>query len=139
MELVVDANVLTAAILKNGLTRELLLDTRLKLCAPEHLLLEVQGVFKRDRSIQKRAGLEGKALQEVIYFLTQRIETHSENVFSSSIKEALTLAPHPEDAPYLALALRLSIPIWSNDLGIRAQKKVKVYSTKDLVKQLQAL
>lgn len=30
--------------------------------------------------------------------------------------EALSLAPHEEDAPYLAVAILLNIPIWSSDL-----------------------
>lgn len=40
MELIVDANILLAAFLKEAVTRELLLDERLHLFAPEHLLSE---------------------------------------------------------------------------------------------------
>ncbi len=136
MELVVDANVLLAALFKGALTRELLFDTRFKLYAPEHLVLEIQRLLKRDLSIQRRTGLSGKALEEVFYFLTQKIEMHPENTYSSRLKEAVSLAPHNEDAPYLALALTLCIPIWSNDQGIHAQSKVKVYTTKELLSVL---
>ena len=40
MELVVDTNILVAGFLRSALTRELLLDERLILWAPEYLLTE---------------------------------------------------------------------------------------------------
>ncbi|MFH0986116.1 MAG: hypothetical protein V1882_11415 [Candidatus Omnitrophota bacterium] len=42
MELVVDANVLLAGFMRGAVTRELLLDSRLKLHAPEHLIYETR-------------------------------------------------------------------------------------------------
>ena len=49
------------------------------------------------------------------------------------MKEALSLATHPEDAPYIALGSMLNIPIWSNDKGLKNQTKVTVCSTVELV------
>ena len=49
------------------------------------------------------------------------------------MSEAINIAPHKQDAPYLALALARNIPIWSNDKGIHAQSKVKVCTTKELI------
>jgi len=50
----------------------------------------------------------------------------------------LKIAPHHEDAPYLALAIALNIPVWSNDQGMHAQSKGKVYTTKALLKVIAA-
>lgn len=133
MELIVDANILLAALLKEAVTRELLLDSRLKLYAPEHLISETLSLLKRNAKIQRRIGLSPKALEEVFYFITQEIETYPRKTYASSLSEAYKIAPHNEDAPYLALALALNIPIWSNDKGIHTQNKVKVYTTKMLL------
>ena len=70
--------------------------------------------------------------------LTQNIESHAQEDYQSRYSEALGLAPHPEDAPYLALALKLEIPVWSNDSGMKRQKSVKVFATHDLLKKLSA-
>ena len=137
MELVVDANVLLAAFLKQALTRELLLDKRLKLFAPEHLLLETRKHLKTSSALRKRIRITTQELDRLFLLLTENIETVPQKEFMTRMSEALTLAPHPEDAPYLALAMQLSIPIWSNDLGIHAQQKVRTYGTKDLLKELQ--
>ena len=137
MELVVDANVLLAAFLKEAVTRELLLDTRLELFAPEHLLFETQKHLKTSSSLRKRIQLTAKELENLFLILTERVETLSEKEFASRMQEAVEIAPHREDAPYLALALHLAIPIWSNDLGIHVQKRIKVYTTKSLLRELE--
>lgn len=133
MELVVDANVLLAALLKEAITRELLLDTRLRLYAPEHLISETLRHLKTSASLRKRIQLSAKDLEELFYLLTQEIETIPKKEFASQMSEALKIAPHKEDAPYLALALVRNILIWSNDKGIHAQSNVKVYTTKELI------
>ena len=53
------------------------------------------------------------------------------------LREALSLAPHEEDAPYLALALFLDIAIGSNDRGLKIQNRVRIYSTAELLTSLE--
>ena len=136
MELVLDANILLAAFLKKSATRELLLDERLTLFTPEWLLSETHKVVQK-KSLQKRIQLTSGEIEELLNILTHNVQVVEHARYSGFLKEASLIAPHPEDAPYLALALHLKIPIWSNDLGLRAQQKVKVYGTKDLLKELQ--
>jgi len=52
------------------------------------------------------------------------------------LKEAHQLAPHPEDAPYLALALHLGVPLWSNDADLARQPDVVVHPTMKLLELL---
>ena len=122
-----------AGLIKETITRELLLDSRLKLYAPEHLISETRHLLKKNSKIQKRIGLPPKALEEIFCLLTQEIETYPRKTYASSLAEANKIAPHKEDAPYLALALTLNVPIWPNDQGMHAQNKTKVYTTKALL------
>ena len=136
MELVVDANVLLAALLKEAVTRELLLDARFKLYAPEHLISETLRLLKTSSSLRKRIQLSTKKLEELFYLLTQEIQTVPKGEFASHMNEALKIAPHRQDAPYLALALARNAPVWSNDKGMHVQSRVKVYTTKELISLL---
>jgi predicted nucleic acid-binding protein len=77
--------------------------------------------------------LSAKALEELFFLLTQEIETVPIKNYAARMNEALKIAPHKEDAPYLALALAYNIAIWTNDKGIHAQSCVKVYTTKEIV------
>ena len=139
MQLVVDANILFAAFLKEAVTRELLLDSRLSLFAPEHLIQETSRHLNHSASIRRRIGLSDRALQELFSILTLRIQVVSKKSYQSFVKEAQLFAPHEEDAPYLALAMFLNIPIWSNDKGFKNQEKVRVYSTQELLVVLEGM
>ena len=136
MELIVDANILVASFLKDAKTRELLIDVRLNLFAPEHLISETSRKLKRDSPLRKRIRLSDEVLEELVRILTQRIQLTPLQSYKPYLRQALSLAPHEEDATYLALALLLNIPIWSNDRGLKGQKVVKVYSTSELISVL---
>ena len=136
MKLVVDANVLLAAFVKDATTRHLLLDSRLHLFAPEHLLGEMFRHLRNSSTLRKRIRISALELQELFYLLTQPIETLSRNSYDQWMSQALILAPHKEDAPYLAAALFLGIAVWSNDKGLKKQSEVRVYSTHELLREL---
>ena len=55
------------------------------------------------------------------------------------LPKALSLMPtNPNDIDFLASALKLNLPIWSNDPGLKKQSKVKVYTTPELLKEIGA-
>ena len=137
MELVVDANILLASFLKEAVTRELLLDSRLTFYAPEHLLLETSRHLAKSASLRRRIRLSNEELQALFRLLTMNIRTIPKQSYKHLLKEALNLAPHKEDAPYLAVALLRNIPIWSNDRGLKNQSVVKIYTTFELIKLLE--
>ena len=110
MELVVDANILLACFMKAAVTRELLLDTCLRLHAPEHLIYETRKHLLGNSSLRKRISLSSKQIEEIWFILTQNIESHAQTDYQKTYSSALKIAPHPEDAPYLALALKHGNP-----------------------------
>lgn len=136
MELVVDANVLLAGFMKAAVTRELLLDNRLRLHAPEYLIYETRKHLLSHASLRKRIGLSPRQIDEVWFLLTQNIESHPKTVYQKTYPVALKIAPHPEDAPYLALALGMKIPLWSNDKGMKMQDRVRVFATHEVLEKL---
>ena len=99
MELVVDANVLLAGFMKAAVTRELLLDNRLKLHAPEHLVYETRKHLLGSSNLRRRIGLSPKQIDETWFILTQNIESHAKTDYQKAYPAALKIAPHPEDAP----------------------------------------
>jgi len=136
MELVVDANILLAGFMKAAVTRELLLDSRLKLHAPEHLIYETRKHLLGSSSLRKRLALSPAQIEEVWFLLTESIASHAKTDYQKNYTAALKIAPHPEDAPYLALALALGISLWSNDKGMKEQARVPVLTTHEVLHKL---
>ena len=135
MKLVVDANILIAALLKDATTRELLLKEGIEFLAPDELLNEIKHLLKNPK-IRRRLKLNDDDLYELTSAILSRIEFIPEKIFLDFIKQSVSLVTHPEDTPYIALSLALKIPLWSNDLALKEQSLVKVYTTSELIKFL---
>lgn len=136
MELVVDANILVAGFLRSAITRKLLLDERLTLWTPEYALLETQRILLTPR-LQRRLGkLSPEQVKLALADITSRVQVLPETTYRTNLPEAKRCAPDPEDAPYLALALHLSLPLWSNDAALKTQHAVPAHSTEELLNLL---
>lgn len=133
MELVVDANALVAGFLRAATTRELLLDERLTLWTPEHSLMEAERVLTSARFRRKLGNLPATDVRALLAQLTANIRVLPASKYQHSLAAARRLAPHPQDAPYLALAIQLNLPIWSNDAALKNQTAAPVYTTQDLL------
>jgi predicted nucleic acid-binding protein len=55
-------------------------------------------------------------------------------MFSDKLKEAMDL--NFKDSPYLALAMTYNCPIFSGDKGLKKQKKVSVFSPRELLDKI---
>lgn len=135
MRLVVDANILVAALLKDSTTRELLLEEDLELFAPEDLLMELTNLLKNPK-IRKRLPLNDNDLSDLTSAIFSRITFFPEKSFLPFLKSSTKLVTHIEDTPYIALSLALSIPLWSNDSALQEQTAVKVITTSELIQLL---
>ena len=131
MLLVVDANVLIAALIKDSDTRELLMSDELTLIAPEFLLEEAT---KYIGYISQKTKLEKEIVEELLTDVIQRaeIKIYPTEEFKEEMKPAFKLSPDPNDTMYFALALKTNAAIWSNDKALKKQGKVKIISTKEL-------
>jgi len=137
MELVVDTNILVAGFLRAALTRELLLDERLTLWAPEHLLTEAERVLTTPRLRRRLGSLSLQEVRIVLTQLTARIQILPIDTFRVKLPEAHALVADAEDTPFIALALHLRLPLWSNDIPLSTQHLVRVYTTEDVLSVLQ--
>ena len=137
MELVVDTNVLVAGFLRAATTRELLLDARLILRAPEYLPTEAERVLLAPRLRRRLGSLSPHEVRAVLSQLTSRIHIAPTSTFRLKLPDAKALVADVEDAPFIALALHLQLPLWSNDAPLRTQRVVRIYTTEDVLGMLQ--
>ncbi|MBI3996379.1 MAG: putative toxin-antitoxin system toxin component, PIN family [Candidatus Omnitrophica bacterium] len=121
MELVVDTNVLVAGFLRSTTTRELLLDERLTLWAPEYLLTEAERVLLTPRLRRRLGALSPDEVRVVLMQLTERIRVLPVNAFRVKLPEAKTLVADQEDTPFIALALHLQLPLWAEAQPVPAE------------------
>ena len=131
MDFVVDANILFAALIKKGITAELLLNDDFHLFAPELMLEEF---LKHKEEILRKTKRPEKDFIDIFRALESIITIVPIEEFEGFFEEAETVCPDKDDALYFALALKLNCSVWSNENKLKEQKKIAVYSTGDLVK-----
>jgi len=111
VELVVDANILVAGLLRAAVTREMLLDERLTLWTPEYAILETERILLTPR-IQRRFGkLSAEQVKLALATTASNVQVLPEMSYRANLSEAKKFAPDPADTPYFALALHLDTPI----------------------------
>lgn len=130
MELVVDANVLVASFIRRGETRKLLLADDLVLAAPEFVFSEL-GEHRGE--ILKRTGRTSREFDLFLDIVKSRVRVVPAGDVRGFWKQAESLSPDPDDVAYFALALKTGCGIWSNDRRLKNQKRVEIWTTRELL------
>lgn len=131
MRLVVDANILFSALIKESMTKRILFNLFYELYSPIFVFKEFK---KYKEEILSKTHRRKEEFYEVLENLKEVISFIPEEEFEDYFEEAEKICPDPNDAIYFALALKLNCGIWSNDKKLKEQNKINVYSTEDLVK-----
>lgn len=134
MDLVVDTNIIIAALLKRGATRNLVFSSFLGLYAPEHITCEIA---KYKGELMEKAGMDGSSFDAALSLLLSQINIIQKSAFSNRLAEAARICSvHPEDIPFAALSLHLNIPVWTHDKAFSRHKEIKTISTEELLRIL---
>jgi len=132
MDLVVDANVLFAVLIKGSFSARLIFNEEFHLFTPEYVFVEIEEHQDEIISKTERTLVDFYNLLEV---LKRRIVPVPLEELTEYVEEAEKITPDPDDMAYIALALKLNCAIWSNDKELKEkQSMVKVYPTHELVR-----
>ena len=118
-----------SSLIKKGLTRSLILNKNFHFLTPSFTLTEI---YKYNEYISKKAKISAREFYTALETLFRYIKIINLNRYKNKIQEANKLI---DDVSYLALALKFNCPIWSNDKHFKIQNRVRVYTTKELVKE----
>jgi len=128
MRLVIDANILFAALIKDGKTAELLFHKQFDLHAPAHLRDELNKNLVEIHEKSKRQDVETANAHAL-----ERITIHDLMELRDTWNLATDITPDPKDVAYFALALALDCPFWTAERGLERQDTVRVVRTADLL------
>ncbi len=131
MNLVVDANILFSAIIRNSSTTKILFEKKLTLFSPDFILQEF---LKHKNTILEKSSRNEEDFNRLLRILSSIINIIPKKEYYKLLKEAKKICPDVNDVPYFAAALKLRCGIWSNDKKLKEQSKIKIYSTEELIK-----
>lgn len=133
MKVVIDTNILFSFFNKESYTRKLLLYSNLELISPVYALEELKKysseLCKKSKISKEEFLKEEQKLKEIIKFI-------NEKEYSEFLKEAEIISPDKKDMHFLALCFKHNCFLWSNDLILKNQAKIKVLSTEEIIEIL---
>ena len=140
IRLVVDSNSLFTFFWKNSVFNELCNQNLLELYSPEYSLEEIK---KYSSEIIRKAKITEKEFNSLRNSLTAKIKfipLANYSLFFGKIKHLIKKLPEAErldlmkDIDFLALSLKLNIPLWSNDKLLKRQQAVEILTTEEIIK-----
>src|SRR3989338_814032 len=130
MDIVIDANVLFAALIKeDSFAYSLLFSDKFHLFTPEYIFTELE---KHKEELLKKTERTEEEFFRLLEILKRRVIVVPLEELVPYVEEAEKITPDLDDMAYFALALKLNCAIWSNDKKLKEQNKIKVYNTHEL-------
>ena len=132
MRLVLDTNVLIASLIKDSVTRAILLLPDFEYLLPEFALEEIT---RHRPKITRLSGLPSEELDLLLSILLESVSiVPSERIVPHlAAAEKLIGASDPDDVPFVALALaEENDGIWSNDRAFEGLPGIRVWKTTEL-------
>ena len=136
MRLVVDTSVIISALMKDSVSRRLMLLPKFELFTPEFVHIEIEN---HSGKIMKYTGLPENEFSLLLNSLLSTVMVIPTDEFKEEISRAYGIMKDidPNDTAFLALALSLDCDgIWTNDADFEKQKAVKVWKTEYLKRYL---
>jgi len=132
MKFIIDSNIIFAALIRKSTTRDIILSDIFDLYTPEQTFGEIAEHRELIRNKSKMAERDFIAL---LMLLQKHVHLVSDEGYRQnlSLAEKIMEDVDLDDSPFLALAMTLGCPIWSNDRHFKRQREVKNYTTEELI------
>ncbi len=133
MNLVVDTNIVFAALIRDSTIRKIILSNALELISINFGKEEIR---KYRDEILTRTQISEHELDILLEELFKRLLFISDFEISKHMEEAKEIMDNidPKDTPFIAAALVRKCSIWSDDSHFEKQDKIKVLKTEDVMR-----
>lgn len=128
MHLVVDTNVLFSYFKKDSASSKLIKNNSFVFYCPDYSKIELK---KYKELIKTKYSLTETEFIDLLLELTEYITFYSQEDYKICLKQFINFKDQ-KDIDFLALALYLNLPLWSNDKLLTTQSKVRILSTRDI-------
>src|SRR3989338_9012225 len=135
MRLVLDTNILIAALVKNSITCEILIHPDMKYFIPEFAIDEIE---KHEMEILQKSCLSKNEFTTLFDYLKENLILVPDEEIEHKEKAKLIMKDIDiNDTIFIALALSTKNEgIWSQDCHFEKQTLIKVWKTKDIINYL---
>lgn len=131
VKIVIDTNVFISALMKDSITREIIVNSKYLFLFPEY---EFQEIYKYKDDILKKSGYSEKEFIRLTSLLLNHMRIIGYEEIRDNFNEASEIMNQIDinDAMFVAVALTFDAFIWSDDKDFKKQNRIKVLTTEDM-------
>ena len=131
-QIILDTNIFISALIKDSLTRKLLLEYEGHFLFPEYIFLEIE---KHHSEILEKTGLTKEELSKLMNTLLKKVLIVPTKALEPYKREAISIMKDIDinDALFIACALAYKNSIiWSDDRKLKSQNIIMILNTKEI-------
>jgi len=129
MIIVIDTNILISALIKDSLTRRIIVSSGMNFCYPEISLHELR---RHKNMVMEKSGLDEKEFESLLEKILKYVVLIPTEVIKDHLEKAKDIMSKidPKDVVFMAVALAFeNAVIWSDDRDFEKQISVGVVKT----------
>ena len=137
MNIIIDANILFSALIKDSKTRELILCYDGFFLFPSYIFIEME---KHKSELLKKSKISEKDFNRLLQLILKKVVIVPNETLAPHAKEAFGIIKDidPDDTIFIACALAYKNSLlWSDDKKLKRQSKVDIVETKDIIKLIE--
>ncbi len=132
MKFVVDTNIILSALLKDGLSREILTDFNFNFFTPSFALSEI---IKYKDYVCKKASFTEEKFDSILKKIFEYLTIVPSKDYTNYINTSRELIKDVDDVAFLACAIAINAFILSNDKHFKKQKRIKVFTADEFIRK----
>ena len=130
MRLVIDTSSIISALIKNGISRRIIVSPLIQFITPDHSLKEIS---KYKELICKKAKINYNEFDIILNLLFEKITIIPKEEYEEFFDTVKTLIDDINDIPFIALCIASKADgIWSDDTHFKTKKEIIIYRTREL-------
>jgi len=136
MIVVLDSNVLFSALIKDAITRKIILEYEDLLLFPSYIFEELNN---HKKSLIRKSGMAEKDFNVLLNLLLKKVLIVPEEVLLAQKEKALEIIKDIDKDDVLFIACALAYPnsvIWSDDKALKQQNIINVMNTREFIEIL---
>ncbi len=136
MKIVIDTNMVIAALVKDSKAREVIMSSKFEFISPDFVLEEI-GKYKDE--ICRKSGLSAYEFELLMALIFESINIIPAFDYETCKENAkIIMKDDMKDVPYVACCLALKCDgIWTNDPDYKEKKEIRIFSTAELLELME--
>lgn len=136
MRIVIDANMIIAALVRDSKAREIIMSDKFEFASPDFILDEIH---KYEDEICEKSGMSKIEFELLMALIFQKISIITADYYEAHKEDAKEIMKEDvKDVPYVACYLALKCDgIWTNDPDFEGKEELRIFSTAKLLKLME--